>query len=266
VTGHGAGSDSDQAFLPFYAAYHSESREHHAYFTVQREPRLLSESQKRTGARSSYVGSEVFLSLVDPSEAPFDSDLRQLSILTTCTNRDLPLYMPLGLGKADFTLETAAPLDAIRCIKGPSRPFSPLSGGAMAWQFISHLSLNYLSLVDANEHEGAAALREMLGLYIASTDAGARKQVEGVRSIAHKPLLRRVTQGAATSWVRGLEVAITLDESAFQVTGAYLLASVLERFFARYVSINSFTETVLRTVDRGEVARWPAHIGGRSLL
>jgi type VI secretion system protein ImpG len=93
-----------------------------------------------------------------------------------------------------------------------------------------------------------------------------RKQIEGVRSIASRPRLRRVSQGAASSWVRGLEITLTLDEAAFQGSGVYLLGAVLERFFARYVSLNSFTETALRTLDRGEIARWPARLGGRSLL
>jgi type VI secretion system protein ImpG len=266
VTGHGAGSDSDQAFLPFYAAYHSESREHHAYFTVQREPRLLSESQKRTGARSSYVGSEVFMSLVDPSEAPFSSDLRQLSIKTTCTNRDLPLYMPLGFGRTDFMLETAAPLEAIRCVKGPSRPFSPLSGGTLAWQFISHLSLNYLSLVDASEHEGAAALREMLGLYVATADAAARKQIEGVRSVRVRPVVRRLPVKGPITFGRGLEVGLHLEELAFQGGSAFLFGSVMEQFFARHVSLNSFTETILHSDVRGRVMRWRPRCGERQIL
>jgi type VI secretion system protein ImpG len=41
---------------------------------------------------------------------------------------------------------------------------------------------------------------------------------------------------------------------------------VLEQFFAKYVSINSFTETVLKTVERGEVMRWPARMGLRHIL
>jgi type VI secretion system protein ImpG len=41
---------------------------------------------------------------------------------------------------------------------------------------------------------------------------------------------------------------------------------VFERFLARYVSINSFTETVLRTGERGEVMRWQAKPGSRPNL
>ena len=57
-----------------------------------------------------------------------------------------------------------------------------------------------------------------------------------------------------------------MDEAPFGGSGAVLLASVLERFFAKYVSINGFTETTLRCVDRGEVMRWPLRLGGRAIL
>jgi type VI secretion system protein ImpG len=65
---------------------------------------------------------------------------------------------------------------------------------------------------------------------------------------------------------RGLEVTLLCDESGFEGTGCFVLASVLERFFAGYASINSFTETVLATTARGEVHRWRARVGRRETL
>jgi type VI secretion system protein ImpG len=93
------------------------------------------------------------------------------------------------------------------------------------------------------------------------------KQIEpGVKSIEIHTLTRRVPMPGPITFARGLEIAVTLDEAGFEGTGAFLLGGVLEQFFARYVSINSFTETVVRTVDRGEVMRWPARMGHRSTL
>jgi type VI secretion system protein ImpG len=42
VQGFGVGVDSEWRFLPFYSAFHTEDRSHSAYYSVQREPRLLS--------------------------------------------------------------------------------------------------------------------------------------------------------------------------------------------------------------------------------
>jgi flagellar P-ring protein precursor FlgI len=182
VVGHGVGSESEQPFLPFYTAYCKPvAEEQTAYFTTRREPRLVSSSQKRRGTRSSYIGTEVFLSLVDPADAPFRGDLRQLSVQTLCTNRDLVLQMPMGLGTSDFTLGIAAPVTSVRVVSGPSRPYSPLVDGAVSWRAISHLSLNYLSLVNTTPQEGAVALRELLTLYAPGASATANKQIEGVR-------------------------------------------------------------------------------------
>jgi type VI secretion system protein ImpG len=264
VTGYGA--QAEQSFLPFYAAFHTEHPEHQAYFTVQREPRLLSAAQKRNGFRSSYVGSEVFLSLVDPQEAPFGKELRQLAIGANCTNRDLPLTMPLGAGTTDFTMEAAAPVVAIRCLKGPSKPWSSLREGNAAWQLISHLSLNYLDLVDSGEREAAAALREMLELHAALGDAAMAKQIEGLRSVRVKPLVRRFPQAGPLTFGRGLQIELEVDELAFQGGSAFLFGAVMERFFARHVSINSFTETLLRSASRGELMRWVPRLGERAVL
>jgi type VI secretion system protein ImpG len=266
VTGFGAGSDSEQPFFPFYAAYHAEDQAHRAYYMVQREPRLMSESQKQTGLRTSYVGSEVYLSIVDPEEAPYRSDLRQLAVTTLCTNRDLPLQMPLHVGKTDFTLDSAAPVIAIQCVKGPSKPSSALGEGTLAWRFISHLSLNYLSLLNSSEGEGAAALRQMLGLYAGSADADVGKQIEGVRSVRTRASVRRLPYSGTLAYGRGIEIELEVDDLAFQGGSAFLFGSVMEQFFSRHVSINSFTETVLRSLARGEVMRWVPRCGERPIL
>jgi type VI secretion system protein ImpG len=266
VLGLGSDIDDKQAFLPFYqcsaATDHNQNR---AYYSLIRSPRLLSTKQRRQGPRSSYIGNEIFLSLVDGNEAPFRSDLKQMDIMTLCTNRDLPLQLPIGIGKTDFTLDTGAPVLSIRCLSGPTKPRPSIAYKDTAWKLISHLSLNYLSLI-SDEQEGATAFRGLLALYGENSDAGFRKQIEGILTIQAQPIVRRINSAGPIVFGRGLEMTITVDEAAFEGSGVFLLGSVLEQFFAQYVSINSFTETVLRTSDRGEVMRWPAKIGQRRLI
>jgi type VI secretion system protein ImpG len=60
-----------------------------------------------------------------------------------------------------------------------------------------------------------------------------------------------------------LELTLDCDETAFEGTSVFLMGIVLEQFFSKYVSLNSFTETVLRTTQRGQVMRWPARLGRR---
>jgi type VI secretion system protein ImpG len=266
VSGFAEGSARARVFEPFYAVRDVPLDAGSAYFTLRRTPRLMSERQEAQGPRSGYLGSEVYLSIVDSNEAPFRSDLKQLALELLCTNRDLPLLLSPGTGKTDFTLVSGAPVRSTRIVAGPTRPRGPMAEGEAAWRLIGHLSLNYLSLSDTDERQGAAAIREMLGLYGDIAEPAVRKQADGVRSIASQPALRRIIRDGMSSYVRGIEIDVTFDEAAFQGAGVFLLASVLERFFARYASINSFTETVVRTLDRGEVARWPARIGTRTLI
>ncbi len=267
VVGHSVGAESEQKFLPLYAtsSVHGDHG-HAASFTTRREPRLLSSSQKRRGPRTSYIGTEVFLALVDSAQAPYSRDLRQLSVQTLCTNRDLPLLLPLGGGSTDFTLDIAAPVVGIRVVNGPSRPYAPLADGAVAWRAISHLSLNYFSLVNAAPEQGATALRELLGLYAPATDQSARKQIEGIRSVTVKPVTRRLPGAGPLAFGRGLAITVTVDELAFEGGSACLLGAVLAQFFARHVSLNSFTETVLRSDSRDEINRWVPRWGARPTL
>lgn len=267
VQGYGDRQEPEQRFLPFYD---SNSRNWHggqaAFYTLRREPRLLSTRQKQNGARSSYVGSETFIALVDGKDAPYATSLRQLGLRLLCTNRDLPLHMPVGKSYTDFTLDTDAPVASIRCVAGPTRPRAPVATGETAWRLISHLQLNYLSLLEDEGEQGAASLREMLGLYHDEFDAAARRQVEGIRQASARPVTRRVPVPGPITYGRGLEITLTCADAAFEGSSAFLLGSVLQHFLARYVSLNAFTETVLRTQERNEVARWPATPGKRPIL
>jgi type VI secretion system protein ImpG len=267
VTGHGTGKGSSQPFLPFYAFDNRSHRDRpRAYFQTRRAPRVLSAKERDAGARSRYVGSEVFLALSDADHAPFRDDLKQLAVQLLCTNRDLPLQMPVGKGKTDFTLESGAPVESVRCVAGPSVPRPSWAEGDTTWRLISHLSLNYLSVVEGQEEKNAAALRELLLLYADENDRATHKQIEGVASVRSRPVIRRLPFQGPIAFGRGLEVSLAFDEAAFEGTGMFLLGAVLDRFFAKYVTMNSFTETVVGSTNRGEVMRWPVRIGRRHTL
>ena len=267
VVGHGAGADNDKSFRPFYSTWSGDQgHPHTAFFTTRRERRLDSEAQKRRGSRSSYKGTELFLSLVDSDQAPFSGDLRQLSVQTLCTNRDLVLQMPIGGGKNDLALDVAAPIAGVRIVSRASRPLEPLVDGGIAWRAISHFSLNYLSLTDSTSQEGASALRDLLELYAHSEDATARRQIEGIRSVEVGRVVRRLPGPGPIAFGRGLEISLKVDPLAFEGGSPFLFGSVLNQYLRRYASLNSFTETVLRSDSRGEINRWVPQWGARPTL
>jgi type VI secretion system protein ImpG len=267
IKGFGSNSEYSQTFYPFYASNDFITTDQpRAYYSTHRLPRLLSSKQQREGARSGYVGSEVFVSIVDADEAPYHSDLRQLSVATLCTNRDLPLHLPLGQGDSGFTLESSTPVNAIRGIGSPTKPKPSTAKGAISWRLINHLSLNYLSLSGEDQEHSTAALKDFLQLYADASDPTMRKQVDGVVSIDSKPVNRRLPSPGPIAFGRGLEVTLTLDEAAFEGSGAFLFGVVMDQFFRKYTAINSFTETVVVTLQRGEIMRWPVRLGLRQTL
>ena len=269
VTGHGkpgaAGVAAEQKFLPFYAAYHGSRHAHPAYFTTTREPRMLSEKQRVQGNRSSHIGSEVYLQLVDPQQAPFDASLRQLAVTALCTNRDLPLLMPLGRG-VDFECMDSFPVRSVTVVRGPSRPVSPVVNHGLGWKVLDHLALNYLSLTDAAGDKGAAALREMLTLYAMHADEARQAQVRGLLSVHSRPVARRLPLPGPIAFGRGLEVTLEVEKMAFHGHSAFVFGAVMAHFLSRHVAVNHFVETVLRFAGKGEIMRWEPQCGTRPIL
>lgn len=265
VTGIGARTDEEQEFQPFFLARQGKG-EGGAYFTANRVPRTISQQEKRFGKATSYSGTEVYLSLVDARAAPFSSDLRQLAVEVLVSNRHLPLQMAFGLEKTDFFLEGGGPVQGVHCITGPTAPRAPAIDGEALWRIISHLSLNYFSVVGDDAKAGPVAFREILRLYADPNDRTLARLIEGVKSIVGKSVVRRVETGGPITFARGTQLAVTLDETAFEGTGIFVFGAVLERFFAKYASVNSFTETVVVSAQRGEVMRWPMQNGRRPLL
>jgi type VI secretion system protein ImpG len=154
VTGFGTGKVGQQHFEPLYATFHAGSKhtqgEAHGFYTVRREPRLMSQREQHQGRRSSYIGEEVYLSLVDPQHVPYREDIRQLSVSAWVSNRDLPTLLP-GRAADDagtaWRLDGPGPVIRVDALRGPTRPVTRRPVGELGWSLVSHLTLNHLSLI-----------------------------------------------------------------------------------------------------------------------
>jgi type VI secretion system protein ImpG len=267
MRGIGSGGESLVEVTPMYATDHRSGEvDTHAYYTVQRRARLASQQQQRSGSRTSYLGSECFVSIVDSRQRELSGEIRQLDVSALCTNRDLPIGLSFGKSKLEFEMEGGAPIETVRCLAGPTAPRPSPAFGDTAWRLIGQLSLNYLSMSDVDPERGAEMLRHLLGLYVDPNDPVAVRQVDGVRHVSHQPVVRRIPGGGPITYGRGVQITVTLDESTFEGLGALRLGTVLERFFTRHVSINSFVETRLRSAARGEIKQWPARTGSRHII
>jgi len=251
---------AQREYRPLRVVHGRLEREHAApHYTVERRPRQDAYGADHASSRSAYVGTDVFVQVSEPSRM---SNARRLAIDARCTNRDVPLLLSRDRTSA-FTLTSGAPVESIRCLEGPSAPRCAMVEGDAAWRLISHLRPNYLSV--GRDTDRGEALRELLALFARFGDPVLRREVEGIRAVSSKPVIGPFPQPGPQTFVRGLEIRLQCEEQIF-AHGALKLASVLSVVFAKQAGTHSFTQTILDSVERGEVYRLPARPGLRHTL
>jgi type VI secretion system protein ImpG len=252
VTGSSSGGGVRE-YAPFYSFSHDME---------QRGQRVFYHARRVASPRPDVGGTEILLSFRDldfqPAVPPDETVFAQL----LCTNRALAAELPAG---ALLQSDEALPVAAIVCLKKPTRPLDPPLGGQGLWRLVSHLSLNHLSL--AAGELSLKALREILGLYCFSPAPALRRQIEGIREVSWRKVVRRLAGTGWQGFCRGTEVTVGLDEGSYVGSSALLLAAVLSRFLGLYGSTNSFTQLVTRPFGREEESkRWPPMAGGKAVV
>jgi type VI secretion system protein ImpG len=268
-------------FEPFYAFRHQDPDRGRRYWLARR----------RASGRAGDRGTEIDVQFVDADSNPRGPSAEAIALAeVTCSNRDRPARL-VGRAKGTWGLYPVGltvPAD-VRVLRDPTPTLRPtqkrletlthpdghreetdLGRRTSYWKLISHLGLNHLSIAD--DRDGPAALREYLALYDFS-DADhpdprqeAQQVRDGVLRVSSERAVAFVPGDTVGGYARGTEVTLELDEEKFVGIGGFLFASVMERFFALYASLNSFTRTVYRTRQRGHVRTWPARAGDRPLV
>jgi type VI secretion system protein ImpG len=241
-------------FEPFYSFRHATQKDKKQTFWL---------AHRRPSSRVGDEGTEVSITLVDLSTRPVYPDIDTLTLRTTCTNRDLPSRLSFANEAGDFEIEGGAAIKRIVALRKPTSSVRPPSGKAALWRLISHLSLNYLSLVD----EGREAFQEILKLYNFTGSAYSEKQIDGITAISSARHFARLISENGITFARGTRVELELDEDMFTGGGVFLFASVIERFLGEYVSLNSFSQLAVRTKQRKEALKeWPPRAGQTILM
>lgn len=234
---------------PLYSFRHSaEGKQAQVFWHARRRPSTLKGDE----------GTDVYLSFADLSGRAAQPDSDTVTVRCTCSNRDLPSRLPFGNQAGDFEVEGLPSIKRVVALRKPTPPLRPPMGRAAMWRLISHLSLNYLSLVE----DGRDALKEILRLYNFSNLLDLGKQIEGIKDVKSERHFAPVVSENGISFVRGTRVTIDFDEEHYAGGGVYLFARVLEHFLGLYASLNSFTQLVAVTRQRREALReWPPRAG-----
>lgn len=220
------------------------------------------------------AGVTVYLTLVDRAARPLDEmPTKTLSVETLCTNGDLPSELPMGDPRGDFQVEGRPGVARIQVLRKPTRTLRPPERRFGLWRLISLLNVNHLSLggtpgtEDADGWSEPSALRELLGLLDFTGTAAVRQRIGGLTGVRTRSVLRRVSADRTGLFARGTEIGLRIDEGRFAGSGAFLLASVLERFLGYLAPINAFTQLVASSEQREEVLkRWPPRAGQKTLV
>jgi len=202
---------------------------------------------------------EVFLSFSYPRGGPEPAN-ETLSISLTCTNGTLPERLQLG----DISVPTSdsPELLTFRNVLPPTPPIDPPLGENATWRFLSHLSLNYLSLANREN------LKEILRLYVfpeardKAKIAANMKRIDGIQELRVSPV-DRLLRGMV---IRGQEIEMTARQDHFAGFGdLYLFGCILDLFFGVYSSMNTFLSFKLKESLSGESFTWPTRMGDRLL-
>jgi type VI secretion system protein ImpG len=240
-------------YYPLYSERHVVEGSTPAYWYVTRS----------ASNRKGDEGTDVYLSLVDLATRPMQLDSDTVTVRCTCTNRDLVTRLPFGSENGDFEMAGGSAIKRIVALRKPTRTLRAPLDGKTLWCLISHLSLNYLSIVN----DGKEALQKILELYDFSDSPETKKQIGGIASIDARRHFSRVVSEHGVGFARGTRVEIELDEEQFSGGGAYLFASVLEKFLGLYVSMNSFSQLVARSRQRKDLLQeWPPRAGQSVLM
>lgn len=269
VTGFDINNRETITFSPMYRApdigLFPESKINNAYFSARRVDRTPSSNTLKNGFRSSYLGSEVFLSLADNENYLFNSNIQHLSVDIWCTSRDLPLLMPRD-GESDFLMEGSLPVKSIKLISKLTRPDEAISEDTSLWKFLNQLSLNYFSLIHKDKNDAPIILKELLMVFVNKKNDLLKKQIESIVYVETKAINKLARYYGTAAPVRGIEIILTLDEVSLGGMHPFLFGSILNNYLKRLVSINSFIQLQIHTLQQGHIATWPTAIGERVII
>ncbi len=205
--------------------------------------------------------SSCYMSFVNAEEEGTTPEAETISLELTCTNRRIAE----GLRPGDLCRHTerSPQFAEFRNLLAVTPSVVPPLEGGFHWRLISHLSLNFVSLADAEALRSLLSLYDFASLHDRQAALAAERRLGSIQSVDARPG-ERLFRGAA---VRGVQTTIRLLEDRFSSDGeVYLFARLLEEFLALYVSVNSFSQLTVVGAQRGERYEWPPRVGTQFTL
>lgn len=211
-------------------------------------------------------GFETCLTLVDRRSNPRSlEDLPNGEILMVnarCCNRNIPERLPFGGGEPRFRAVGEPLVENAVALVPPTPTTRPdLSDGAR-WEFIQQLNLEHFTGNDALDR-----LKSVLKLHDFRHTPETEALIEGIEKVASRRIAARIGKGVHSGVCQGTEICITFSRPSYAGTSIYLFSAILDRFFAQFAQINTFTRVRIRlSGHHQDYCLWPARSGERELL
>jgi type VI secretion system protein ImpG len=123
-------------------------------------------------------------------------------------------------------------------------------GKSLHWRLISHMSLNYVSLTDAEHFKELLRVYDFQSEHDAQTALAHQRLLDGILKVSSS-FGERMMRGTS---VRGSQIDMELNEDHFAGEGdAYLFATILDRFLGLYATLNAYTQLTVRFARSGQV-------------
>ncbi len=219
---------------------------------------------RRVLATGQRPGSDTYISFVEPNMKRVRPAREIASVSILCTNRTLTEQLSAG---SELYSDVSVPA-SISLVDRTTPPIEAPNDASTLAQLVSQLTLNNRSLSDdGNKKRHVDVLRELLSLHCPRHRPASIREVLGIVDVETKTIVRRVGSNVWRGFCEGLQVSLTVDESNFSESNAYLFASVLQNILSLHAAANSFVELILISKQReGVWKRWNPMIGGQALI
>jgi type VI secretion system protein ImpG len=264
VFGHVEADSQRLAFMARNRALQDDEGSHGRYYNVRRERKSGHKVTRRYGTRTLHTATEVHISLTDRDGQPYRRRLDYLSADVWVTNGDLPQLLAVN-GHTDLEPIESMPVAQVGLVRPPGVARPPLAQRETAWKLFRQLSLDRSLLRRPQAASSADVLRDILRLFAASDDPDHSRLIDSVLTLRTEAVTRKLPRSADILLGRGVALSLHVDERGFAGVSPYLLGLVLDRYFARQVSVHSFVQTEMHSRQRGLVARWPVQMGTRGV-
>ena len=203
--------------------------------------------------------NETYLRLFGPSMEEEDFPKETLSIQATLSNGFLPSsYLEVGSIKEPINFPAGIQASNITV---PSEVLECPDRQNYLWSLISHLTVSYTSLADAD------SIKSILNLYnwTKAFNHPNKKRIDGIKKIHPPKLISKIIN---QSLIRGIEFKIEVDAKDFEQGDGdiNLMGMVLNRFLSQYVTLNSYVLLKITELGTGKEYSWNPTLGEISTI